>query len=100
MTARAAPAAAAAATTCLVVAAEADGVGPSVLVTCCGGSRRQYLFSCAEGYSRLALECRVGERVYSCMHPSRCAVALPMRACVRVASCVCACMRACVRVRV
>ena len=32
--------------TALVVAAEADGVGPSVLVTVGGG--RQYLFGCAE----------------------------------------------------
>ena len=44
--------------TCLVVAAEADGVAPSVLLTCARGARRQYLFSCAEGFSRLALECR------------------------------------------
>jgi len=46
------------AATCVVVAAEADGVGPSVLITCAAGSRRQYLFACAEGFSRLALECR------------------------------------------
>ena len=38
-----------AAGTCLVVAAEADGVGPSVLLTVNAASRRQYLFSCAEG---------------------------------------------------
>ena len=31
-----------------VVAAEADGVSPSLLVTCATGAKRQYLFSCAE----------------------------------------------------
>ena len=41
-----------------VVAAEADGVSPSLLVTCATGAKRQYLFSCAEGFSRLALEHR------------------------------------------
>jgi ribonuclease Z len=44
---------------CLVLGAEADGVGPSVLFTCgASGSGRQYLFGAAEGFSRLALECR------------------------------------------
>ena len=42
---------------CLILGAEADGVGPSVLLTC-AGSQRQYLFGAAEGFSRLALECR------------------------------------------
>ena len=42
---------------CLIIGAEADGVGPSVLLTC-AGSQRQYLFGAAEGFSRLALECR------------------------------------------
>jgi ribonuclease Z len=41
----------------LIIGAEADGVGPSVLLTC-AGSQRQYLFGAAEGFSRLALECR------------------------------------------
>ena len=41
----------------MIIGAEADGVGPSVLLTC-AGSQRQYLFGAAEGFSRLALECR------------------------------------------
>jgi ribonuclease Z len=43
----------------LVVGADADGVAPSLLLTCNRGSKRQYLFGCAEGFSRLALEHRV-----------------------------------------
>ena len=43
---------------CLVVAADADGVAPSILLTCGSGARRQYLFGCAEGFARLALESR------------------------------------------
>ena len=50
-----APAAAAvAAGSCIVVGAEADGVAPSILLTV-ASSKRQYLFGCAEGFSRLAL---------------------------------------------
>ena len=62
----------------LVVGADADGVAPSLLLTCDRGSKRQYLFGCAEGFSRLALEHRVRPtgKLRACFltsfHPNAC----------------------------